>query len=159
MVSGQIVLSYLKSGRNVNLLLCSFSSLVFWHLGPHMYRAHRTHGIIFVDGCLWLESANLLLMTIPIPIWKTLLYLLGKPDRYLSNVKLYVPWMVVLDPDVGRALITASPQIIMFRQDVIAKHPGFDPAIPLFPIQLATNPIRTGGNGDLLFGERAVVGI
>jgi len=114
----------------------------------------------------WEDSVDLPLMNILLLTWKTMLLVFGEPDRHLAKVKMYARGLAGLDPEVGKGLITASPlDYHVFRQDIMAKYPAYDPPKPLFPFELATNSFlpssaintaagRTGGNGDVLLGGK-----
>ncbi|KAG0640215.1 hypothetical protein HOY80DRAFT_1009130 [Tuber brumale] len=114
----------------------------------------------------WEDSVDLPLMNILLLTWKTMLLVFGEPDRHLAKVKTYARGLAGLDPEVGKGVITASPlDYHVFRQDIMAKYPAYDPPKPLFPFELATNSFlpsstvntatgRTGGNGDVLLGGK-----
>ena len=114
----------------------------------------------------WEDSVDLPLMNILLLTWKTMLLVFGEPDRHLAKVKTYARGLAGLDPEVGKGLITASPlDYHVFRQDIMAKYPAYDPPKPLFPFELATNSFlpssaintaagRAGGNGDVLLGGK-----
>ncbi|KAG0127949.1 hypothetical protein HOY82DRAFT_623959 [Tuber indicum] len=114
----------------------------------------------------WEDSVDLPLMNILLLTWKTMLLVFGEPDRHLAKVKTYARGLASLDPEVGKGVITASPlDYHVFRQDIMAKYPAYDPPKPLFPFELAANSFlpssavntatgRTGGNGDVLLGGK-----
>ncbi|RPB02770.1 hypothetical protein L873DRAFT_1801795 [Choiromyces venosus 120613-1] len=112
----------------------------------------------------WEDSVDLPLMNILLLTWNTMPIVLGKPDRHLAKVKTYARGLVGLDPEVGKGLITASLlDYHVFRQDIMAKYPAYDPPNSVFPFELATNSFllssaintatgRPGGNRDMLLG-------
>jgi hypothetical protein len=115
----------------------------------------------------WEDNVDLPLMNILLLTWKTMLLVFGETDWHLPRVKTYARGLAGLAAQVDKTLITASPlDYHIFRQDIMAKYPAYDPPKPLFPFELAANSFlpsaaavstasgRTGGSGDALLGGK-----
>lgn len=116
-----------------------------------------------VSRMRWEDNADLPLTNMLLLAWKVTLLLFGEHDRHLPKVKTFARLAEGLSSEVDKAMITASPlDYHLFRQDIIAKYPAYNPPKPLFQFEtnsflpsLAENStIRTGGNHDVLLGGK-----
>lgn len=112
----------------------------------------------------WEDNTNIPLTHMLILAWKAALLLFGTPDRHLPKVKRFARVSQGLSPEVDKKVITANPlDYYLFRQDLIAKYPAYNPPKPLFAFDsnsflpsLATHEssVRPGGNTDVLLGGK-----
>ena len=112
----------------------------------------------------WEDNAEIPLIHLLILTWKTILLVFGSPDRHLAKVKQFAREAEGLSPEVDKTQITANPlDYYLFRQDLIAKYPAYNPPQPLFafdansylPSLCARDDYsRPGGNTDVLLGGK-----
>ncbi|TGZ83126.1 N1221-domain-containing protein [Ascodesmis nigricans] len=114
----------------------------------------------------WEENADLPLMHLLLLAWKATLLQFGSPETHLKRVKKFARVATGLSPEVDKSKITASPlDYHLFRQDLIAKYPAYDPPKSLFPFEMPSflpslterEAVRTGGNNDVLLGGKGSI--
>lgn len=112
----------------------------------------------------WEDNVEVPLTHLLILTWKTSLLLFGSPDKHLPMVKEFARLAEGLSPQVDKTTITANPlDYYLFRQDLIAKYPSYNPPKPLFAFNTNSylpslvgheSSLRPGGNMDVLLGGR-----
>lgn len=90
----------------------------------------------------WDEIPDLPLLNILLLVWKTSLLVFGSPTQDLPAVKAYARKKAGLSEKVDKDTITASPlDYHLFRQEVIAKYPAYNPPQTLLPLENDNNSI------------------
>lgn len=112
----------------------------------------------------WEDNVDIPLTQLLILTWKTTLLLFGSPDKHLAKVKEFSRVSEGLSAEVDKNLITANPlDYFLFRQELIAKYPAYNPPKSLFPFESNTylpslvmqeSSLRPGGNTDVLLGGK-----
>lgn len=111
----------------------------------------------------WDDNVDLPLMNLVLLAHKTQLLQFGAPETHLQGVKRFARVAAGLAPEVDKSVISANPlDFYLFRQDLIAKYPAYEPPKSLFPFDVASflpslserEATRSGGNTDILLGGR-----
>jgi hypothetical protein len=112
----------------------------------------------------WEDNVDIALTHLLILTWKATLLLFGSPQKHLPKVKQFARLAEGLSPEVDKSQITANPlDYYLFRQDLIAKYPAYNPPKTLFAFDTNSylpslagheNFTRPGGNTDVLLGGK-----
>lgn len=112
----------------------------------------------------WEDNADLPVMHLLLLAWKSSLVQFGSPMIHLPKVKEFARVSAGLSPQVDKTTITASPlDYHLFRQDIIAKYPAYNPPKTVFAFDAPTflpsmtereQVVRPGGNTDVLLGGK-----
>jgi hypothetical protein len=112
----------------------------------------------------WEDNADVPLTSLLLLAWKTTLLLFGSPDKHLPKVKEFARVAQGLSPEVDKTQITANPlDYYLFRQDLIAKYPAYNPPKPMFSFDSNSylpsmggheGSLRPGGNIEVLLGGK-----
>ncbi|KAI5820109.1 hypothetical protein BZA77DRAFT_374257 [Pyronema omphalodes] len=112
----------------------------------------------------WEDNVEIQLAHPILLAWKTALLLFGSPEKHLPKVKQFSRMAEGLSAEVDKNQISANPlDYFLFRQELIAKYPAYNPPKPLFAFDANTylpsltqpeNSTRSVGNSDVLLGGK-----
>ncbi|KAI5791572.1 hypothetical protein FPQ18DRAFT_259634 [Pyronema domesticum] len=112
----------------------------------------------------WEDNVEIQLAHPILLAWKTALLLFGSPDKHLPKVKQFSRMAEGLSAEVDKNQISANPlDYFLFRQELIAKYPAYNPPKPLFAFDANSylpsliqpeSSTRSVGNSDVLLGGK-----